>query len=151
MFPIFHFYDSLARLMQYPRVNADTQSALMQRVLENQEKMQLWAHHAPMNNLHRWHLIEAERQRLLGETTAAIAHYEQAADLAQTHGYLQEKALTYERTALFYLEQGKDIPARAYLQEAQYGYRRWGATAKVVDLESRYSGGSHSPVEVWFQ
>ncbi len=138
VFPIFHFYDSLARLMQYPTVSPAAQDAILQRVAENQEKMQLWAHHAPMNNLHRWHFIEAERQRVLGEAAAAIAHYEQAADLAKEHDYLHEKALAHERIALFYLEQGKEIIARAYLQEARYCYLKWGATAKVNALEKRH-------------
>jgi predicted ATPase/two-component sensor histidine kinase/tRNA A-37 threonylcarbamoyl transferase component Bud32 len=139
VFPIFHFYDSLARLMQYPTANPTKQAAIRQRVAENQEKMQLWAHHAPMNNLHRWHLIEAERHRVLGDAVAAITNYDRAADLAREHGYIQEQALAHERTALFYLEQGKEILARAYLQEARYCYLKWGATAKVNELETHYA------------
>ncbi|PZV07453.1 MAG: hypothetical protein DCF22_21980 [Leptolyngbya sp.] len=139
VFPIFHFYDSLARLMQYPTVSPAAQDAILQRVAENQEKMQLWAHHAPMNNLHRWHLIEAERHRVRGENVAAIADYDRAADLAKENDYIHEKALAHERTALFYLEQGKEIIARAYLQEARYCYVKWGATAKVNALEARYA------------
>jgi predicted ATPase/two-component sensor histidine kinase len=138
VFPIFHFYDSLARLMQYSSASSAVQAAILQRVAENQTKMQLWAHHAPMNNLHRWHLIEAERHRVLGEAAEAIADYDQAADLAKEHDYIHERALVHERTALFYLEQGKEILARAYLQEARYCYLKWGATAKVNALEAQY-------------
>ncbi|KAB1990926.1 hypothetical protein, partial [Haemophilus parainfluenzae] len=36
VFPIFHCYDSLARLMQYPTADAVTQAAILQRVAENQ-------------------------------------------------------------------------------------------------------------------
>ncbi|MBW4523385.1 MAG: AAA family ATPase [Scytolyngbya sp. HA4215-MV1] len=139
VFPIFHFYDSLARLMQYPTVDSVQQAALWQRVVENQSKLQLWAQHAPMNNLHRWHLIEAERHRVLEEPVAAIADYDQAAELAKKHDYIHEKALVHERTALFYLEQGKAIVARAYLQEARYCYLKWGAIAKVQALEEAHT------------
>ncbi|MBD1997791.1 AAA family ATPase [Leptolyngbya sp. FACHB-541] len=138
VFPIFYFYDSLARLMQYPTASPEVQSAILQRITKNQEKMQLWAYHAPTNNLHRWHLIEAERYQVLGEDAEAIANYDRAVDLAKEHGYIHEQALAYERTALFYLERGKEILARAYLQEAQYCYLRWGAMAKVDALEARY-------------
>lgn len=139
VFPIFHFYDSLARLMHYSTTSATEQAAILQRVAENQEKMQLWAHHAPMNNLHRWHFIEAERYRVLGEDALAIANYDRAAELAKEHNYIHEQALIHERTALFYLKQGKEILARAYLQEARYYYLKWGATAKVNMLEARYA------------
>jgi predicted ATPase/two-component sensor histidine kinase/tRNA A-37 threonylcarbamoyl transferase component Bud32 len=138
VFPIFHFYDSLARLMQYPTASPAVQSTILQRVTENQEKMQLWAHHAPMNNLHRWHFIEAERHRVLGEDAAAIADYDCAVNLAKKHDYIQEQALAHERIALFYLERDKEIIARAYLQEARYCYLKWGATSKVNALEACY-------------
>jgi predicted ATPase/two-component sensor histidine kinase len=138
VFPIFYFYDSLARLMQYSTASPEVQPTILQRVTQNQERMRLWAHHAPMNNLHRWHLVAAEQHRALGEDAEAIANYDRAVELAKEHDYIHEQALAYERTALFYLERGKEILARAYLQEAWYCYLKWGATAKVNALEARY-------------
>ncbi len=135
---IFRFYDSLARLAVYPTATPAEQAQLLTQVAANQELMHLWAHHAPMNYLHKWHLIEAERHRVLGENSEAIAHYDQAADLAKEHDYGHETGLIHERTALFYRAQAKTIIARAYLQEARYCYLKWGATAKVNALEQRY-------------
>jgi predicted ATPase/two-component sensor histidine kinase/tRNA A-37 threonylcarbamoyl transferase component Bud32 len=134
----FRFYDSLARLAIYTTASPSEQTELFKQVAANQELMHLWATHAPMNYLHKWHLVEAERHRVLGEQAEAIAHYDRAADLAKAHNYIHEKALTYERTALFYLEQGKEIIAKAYLQEARYCYLKWGATAKVQALEAQH-------------
>jgi predicted ATPase/two-component sensor histidine kinase/tRNA A-37 threonylcarbamoyl transferase component Bud32 len=135
----FRFYDSLAQLAIHPTASVVEQTAILEKVTTNQNMMQRWASHAPMNYLHKWHLVEAERHRVLGEDVAAIADYDRAADLAREHGYIQEQALAHERTALFYLEQGKEILARAYLQEARYCYLKWGATAKVSELETCYA------------
>ncbi len=40
--------------------------------------------------------------------------------------------------AKFYLELGKDKIARVYLTDAYYAYARWGAPAKIHDLEQKY-------------
>ncbi|MDM9582278.1 AAA family ATPase [Nostoc sp. GT001] len=137
VFPIFYFYDSLARLMLYPQVNQEEQAMILQRVTDSQQKMQLWAHHAPMNYLHKWYLVEAERHRVLGEV-AAMDAYDRAITLARENEYLQEEALANELAAKFHLANNRMTIAKAYLQEAKYGYLRWGATAKVEDLERRY-------------
>ncbi len=136
---IFRFYDSLAHLAVYPTASAVEQATILEKVAINQALMHLWATHAPMNYLHKWHLVEAEHYRVLGENAAAIAHYDQAADLAKEHDYIHERAVIYERTALFYLEQGKEIIGRAYLQESRYCYLSWGATTKVKALEEDYT------------
>jgi len=138
VFPIYYFYDSLARLAAYPTAPPPRQSTLLEQVAANQALMERWATHAPMNYLHKWRLVEAERYQVLGNFPAAIAAYEQAADLAQTHDYLHETALVYERTALFYQAQAKPLIAKTYFQEAAYRYQQWGAKAKVQQLERAY-------------
>ncbi|MBG1267061.1 AAA family ATPase [Nostoc sp. WHI] len=135
---IFRFYDSLSQLAVYSNTDAAKQSELLEQVAENQAKMQLWAHHAPMNYLHKWHLVEAERHRVLGEVVEAMDAYDRAIALARENEYLQEEALANELAAKFYLANNRMMIAKAYLQEAKYGYLRWGATAKVQDLEKQY-------------
>jgi GAF domain-containing protein len=100
--------------------------------------MKKWAHHAPMNYLHKYYLVEAERYRILGKTKQAMDYYDRTIALAKENQYIQEEALAYELAAKFYLSQGKELIARTYLQEAHYRYLRWGALAKVKDLENRY-------------
>jgi PAS domain S-box-containing protein len=64
--------------------------------------------------------------------------YEQAIRGARNNEYLQEEALAYELAAKHYLARGRDKIAQTYMREAHYCYERWGATAKVKDLETRY-------------
>ncbi len=57
---------------------------------------------------------------------------------AVENGYIQEEALASKLAALFYLAIGKQKIAKTYMTDAYYGYIKWGAIAKVRDLEKRY-------------
>ncbi|WP_228058319.1 AAA family ATPase [Nostoc sp. LEGE 12447] len=136
--PFYYLYDALARLAIYPESSAQTQSEIIKKVAVNQEKMKQWAYYAPMNYLHKYHLVEAEKARVLGQWFEAEEFYEQAILGARDNEYLQEEALAYELAAKFYLFRGREKFAKTYMKEAYYCYERWGATAKVRDLETRY-------------
>ncbi|HEY9605475.1 MAG TPA: AAA family ATPase [Allocoleopsis sp.] len=136
---IFHFYDSLIFLSLWADAANAEKETWLNRVNANQEKMQKWAHHAPMNFLHKFQLVEAEKARALGQFFEAEEFYEQAIQGAKENGYLQEEALGYELAAKHYLARGRERFAQLYMKEAHYCYERWGATAKAKDLETRYS------------
>ncbi|MBL1201179.1 MAG: AAA family ATPase [Nostoc sp. GBBB01] len=136
--PLLYFYDSLTRLALYANASVLEQQSIMDKVRLNQEKMQQWTHHAPMNYLHKYYLVEAERCRIGGEYLEAIEFYDRAISLAKENEYLHEEALAQEVTAKFYLEWGKHKIAQSYLTDAYYSYVRWGAVAKVDDLVKRY-------------
>lgn len=138
VFPLFHFYDSLLRLAVYSQVPISEQHSILDRIQANQNKMQKWAHHAPMNYLHKYYLVEAERYRVLGQYLEAIDSYDRAIALAKEYEYINEEALANELAARFYLEWGKNKIAQTYLTDAYYCYLRWGAKAKVDDLAKRY-------------
>ena len=136
--PIFHTYDSLAHLAIYSQVSATEQQHILERVSKNQEKIKTWANYIPANHLHKFYLVEAERYRVLGHKSEAIELYDRAIALAKEHGYTQEEALANELAAKFYLDWSKQRIAGEYIIEAYYGYARWGAKAKVADLERCY-------------
>jgi PAS domain S-box-containing protein len=135
---IFHFYDSLIVLSSWANASNAEKADWLNRINANQEKMQKWAHHAPMNFLHKFHLVEAEKARVLGQLFEAEEFYEQAIQGAKANEYLQEEALSYELAAKHYLARGRERFAQLYMKEAHYCYERWGAIAKVKDLETRY-------------
>jgi predicted ATPase/signal transduction histidine kinase/DNA-binding NarL/FixJ family response regulator/tRNA A-37 threonylcarbamoyl transferase component Bud32 len=136
--PFFHFYDSLVRLAVYFDVPPSEQQNILSRVEENQKKMQKWAHHAPMNYLHKFYLVEAEKHRVLGKKVEAMELYDRAIASAKENEYINEEALANELATKFYLTWGKDTIAQLYLQKAHYGYQIWGAQAKVEHLETKY-------------
>src|ERR671933_705668 len=135
---IFYFYDSLVRVAVYSEVSQSEQQGILDRVKANQEKMQNWAAHAPMNYLHKFYLVEAERYRVLGEKIEAMEMYDKAIALAKENDYINEEALAHELAAKFYLSWGNEAIAQLYMQKAHYAYQVWGAQRKVEDLEKKY-------------
>lgn len=134
----YNFYSSVSLLAHYPDVSASEQQQYLEQVAENQALMQQWATHAPMNYQHMWCLVEAETNRVLGNKATAIEMYDQAIKNAKQQGYIQQEAIANELAAKFYLHWGKQHIAQNYMIEAYYCYTRWGAKAKVADLETRY-------------
>lgn len=135
---IFHFYDALAHLAVYSECSDSEQESIRTRVAAHQEKLKKWAQHAPMNFSHKYYLVEAEWHRIQGRNLKAMDNYDRAIKVAKKYQYLQEEALANELAAKFYLNWGKATIAQAYLIDAYYGYARWGAKAKIEDLEKRY-------------
>ncbi|MCC3475930.1 MULTISPECIES: ATP-binding sensor histidine kinase [unclassified Microcoleus] len=133
-----NFYYSLALLAVYPTADSAAQEKYLMQVAANQEQMQTWAHHAPMNYQHKYDLVEAEKARVFGKNWEAADYYDKAIQGAKEQGYIQEEALANELAAEFYFSRNKDKIAQVYLTESYYGYIHWGAIAKVKDLEARY-------------
>ena len=136
--PVFHFYAALTSLAIFAEQLESDRAETLAKANSHQEIVHQWAQNAPMNYLHKWHLIEAEKQRVLGNRAAALEHYDRAISLAQAHQFVQEEALANELAAKFYLDWGKEKIAQAYAIEAYYCYGRWGATAKVEHLAALY-------------
>jgi predicted ATPase/signal transduction histidine kinase/CheY-like chemotaxis protein/tRNA A-37 threonylcarbamoyl transferase component Bud32 len=134
--PIYYFYDSLARLAT-ARV-AGNLDRVLPRIEQNRQKLAMWAQSAPMNYQHKLDLLDAELHYTLGEKSAAIGLYDRAIAGAKENGYLQEEAYAQELAAKFYLDWGTETTAVSYMQQAYYGYVRWGAEAKIDRLEREY-------------
>jgi len=136
--PLVIVFDSLAGLAVFSEADRIQQKRILKKVAANQKKMKKWAGHAAMNQLHRYYLVEAERCRVLGQNARAGDFFDLSIAGSRESEYIQEEALAKELTARFYLARRKIAVARAYMQEARYGYLRWGAEAKVRQLDERY-------------
>ncbi|WP_437814896.1 AAA family ATPase [Sorangium sp. So ce1078] len=107
-------------------------------LLAGERQLGVWADNCPENFLHKHALVRAEIARLLGQESEASRLYEQAISSAREHGFVQHEAVACERAACYYRARGLSIAADAYLQKARAGYFRWGAHAKVEQLDQRY-------------
>ena len=136
--PEHNFYYSLALLAQYQNADEKEQQESLEQVAANQEKMKILASHAPMNFQHKYDLVEAEKARVLGDEVAAIDNYDRAIAGARKERFTQEEAIANELAGEFHLGLGRESIGKFYIIEAYYTYVRWGAIAKVEDLEERY-------------
>jgi len=138
-----NFYYSLALLADYPNVSETEQQQYLKELEANQAKMKHWAEHAPANFLHKYDLVEAETARVFGDRLRAINRYESALNGAREQGFTHEEALINELAGEYHLQHAQKHIGRFYIVEAYYCYIRWGAVAKVKDLEERYSSFLH--------
>lgn len=143
-YPCFLLYDTLAKLAHYPDVDGPGKRRVHKQVWAVKKKFRKWARHAPMNFRHRLAMIEAEEARILGRDDEAHLAFDKAAELAETHGYLQDLALTQERAARFFKQRNMMVKYRHHAREACNGYRKWGATAKCRQLEIEFSDAMHT-------
>ncbi len=136
--PFFYMYDSLTRLALCDTAAQDLRTAHLRKVSKNQKKMRKWATHCPINFLNKWHLVEAERARILGQKALVEEHHEKAAALAEENGFIHEKALVHELATNYWLREGKKDIAAFCLNKAIYAYERWGAKAKINHRRKKY-------------
>ena len=84
-------------------------------------------------------LLQAEYYYLKGDMENAKIHYDKALTTATENGMINDLAFCWERAAQFFLHTKQDLLADFYLQNAYRTYRRWGADAKLAQMEKKYT------------
>ena len=135
----FHTYAALARAAHCRALPADAQAAEREALQAHARWLDGFAGHNPDSGRNRALLVHAEIARLEGRDMDALRLYEQAMRSAREHGFVQVEAIAHELAADFHSAQGLDTSARALLRHACHAYRRWGAQAKVRQLEAHHA------------
>ncbi len=136
--PNYSFYFCLVHLAAYPDLKMPEQQKVMKKVLEHQKYIRFRSDYAPQNYLHKHHLIEAERLRILGKEEDARPFYEKALELARNNDHLKDESLSWELAGKFYRVRGQQFLAEMHLQQAIKAYQRWNAMGIVEHLANRY-------------
>ncbi|NJK74451.1 MAG: AAA family ATPase [Microcoleus sp. SU_5_6] len=131
----FSFYYCLSAIALFSKSPESARKILDRHV----PKLEMWAHNCPENFLHKHLLVQAEIKRVLGQKWEAVELYDRAISSAQTHQFVRDLALANELCAKFWLDCNNSQVAQTYFIAAYYGYARWGAKAKIDDLEICYS------------
>src|SRR6266446_6857490 len=129
------FYHSLAIAAVFEAAPPERRAELREDLIEHLASFQRWAESCPATFAHKHALVSAEWARLEGRDIEAMQLYEEAIRSAAERGFLQDRALAGELAARFYRLRGLDKVADTYLDEARDCYARWGAKAKVAQLD----------------
>ncbi|MGQ9371898.1 trifunctional serine/threonine-protein kinase/ATP-binding protein/sensor histidine kinase [Azospirillum sp. A39] len=135
--PSFVFYRALAEAAA-PAATRRERLAVRLRLGRAIRRFRAWNALSPSLHGHRFLLLCAEAAGLAGRDLAAAALYEQAVAAAAAAGTVHEEGLAAERAALFHERRGAVAAAGPLRARARLAYRRWGALAKVRDLEERF-------------
>lgn len=136
---LFYLYDALLRLALYPQLSPKDQERALAQVQETVHKFEMFAKFAPANHAHKYWMLVAEQSRVLGDHQKAREGYYKAAELARAHDCRNDEALATELFARFAMNRGEEEVAQLFMAKARYLYEIWGAAAKVLDLDRRYS------------
>ena len=136
----FDLYDSLIRLAVFdePNVIRSEQKLIIKKVKRNQKKLEKWCRYSQENNQHKYDLVDAELNRVLGNELKAVNLYGQSIEGAKKSGYINDEAIANEVAGRFYLRSGKTRMAEVHMQAAHALYKEWGALALVAKLERKY-------------
>jgi len=130
-----HFFQLLSLAALHAGADAARQEETRRIFAAKLPMFETWARHCPQNYLSRCALVKAELARIEGRDGDAQRDYELAVQSARKNGSLHIEAMACELAARFHAQRGLDTPGDAYLRRARDCYARWGADAKVKQLE----------------
>ena len=134
----YQFYGALSQAASYDSAAADQRQQHFAALVAHHRQLEVWAENCPENFENRAALVGAEIARVEGRTADAMDLYERAIRSAHANRFVHNEALANELAARFYAARGFTKIAYAYFQDARYCYLRWGATAKVRQLDELY-------------
>ena len=134
----FQLYGALAHAAACEVASGDERRQHFEALVAHHKQIEVWAEHNPVTFENRAAIVGAEIARIEGRVLDAQDLYEKAVRSAHTHGFVQNEAIANERAGGFYAARGFETIATAYLRDARHCYRRWGADAKVRQLEELY-------------
>jgi diguanylate cyclase (GGDEF)-like protein len=102
-------------------------------------KIRVFVANCPENYSHKLYLLEAEIGIIHDEPLEKIAKlFKMSIDSIGHNDFLQIKAFCNELQGKFWLEKGFETIGKAYIHEAYYLYKQWGAFRKVALMENLY-------------
>src|SRR5712671_2196292 len=142
----YHFYGALCQAASCDSASPDRRRQHVEALAAHHRQLEIWAENCPENFETRAALVNAEIARIDGRDIEAMHLYERAIRSARANGFIHNEALANELASRFYAARGFEKIARAYLQDARYGYLRWGADGKVRQLEQLHPHLRDPPV-----
>jgi PAS domain S-box-containing protein len=143
---MYYFLHALVLTRACREAAAEDRGEIKKTLAAYQAKLAFWANHCPANFASKHALVSAEIAEIEGNELSAGKLFEQAIESARTNGFVHWEAMANEAAARFHGERGLKTAARAYLREATTCYARWGATAKVRQLQQLHPQLRETPL-----
>jgi PAS domain S-box-containing protein len=138
-FPLldYYYYTALTVAALYKNASADERNGWHDRLAVHQAQLREWANNYPPTFADKHALVSAEIARVEGRDADAMRLYEEAIQAARENGFVQNEGVAHELAAGFFLDRGFTSAGRTQLDEARSCFARWGAHAKVRQLDER--------------
>jgi PAS domain S-box-containing protein len=134
----YRFYVGLANAAACESSTAERRETHADGLRHHHRELTIRCARNPANFAARVSLLAAEIARVEGRALEAEQLYEESIRSAREAGFVQIEAIAAECAARFYETRGIRTVVLAYLTTARDCYRRWGAEAKVRQLDEIY-------------
>ncbi len=134
----FCFLHAMILARSYREQAAGGQQSIVTTLRRYQARLAEWAEHCAENFAAKHLLVSAEIAAIEGDERTAERQYDEAVQAARRGGFLHWEGMANEAAARFHANRGFVQASRAYLRDARYAFARWGAVAKVKQLESQH-------------
>jgi PAS domain S-box-containing protein len=134
----FRLYAALAHAGAWNGASSEDRPKHFEALSGHYKQLEIWAEHSPQTFESRAAMVAAEIARIEGRILDAQELYEKAIRSAHLYGFVHNEALANELAGLFYGARGYEKIATTYLRDSRYCYVRWGADAKVRQLDHLY-------------
>ena len=134
----YHYFAALLIAAVFDTTPDDRRNELRAALDAHVEQLGDWAERCSVTFKDKYWLVSAEIARIEGRDLDAMHLYEQAIDCARENGFVQSEAIANEVAARFCLDRGFESIGYSHLRKARSCYLRWGALAKVKQLDELY-------------
>ncbi|KAI2506142.1 histidine kinase [Fragilaria crotonensis] len=128
------WFGALIAIEMYKSTSKKT---FLQDAKKDLQRMRKWEKRGCTNVKHMVLLLEAEIAAAT-RSPAAVALFEKAIESATAVDYVHDRALANERAAVNCLFESNTELAGDFMVEASRLYKRWGASAKVTQINTKY-------------
>jgi predicted ATPase/tRNA A-37 threonylcarbamoyl transferase component Bud32 len=135
----FDFWNGLTLAALYSSAEENQQKSYLEEIKKAQSSFAVLAENCPENFLCQSLLLAAEAERIKGQPLSAMNLYGEAIHYAEQTNMLRHRALANELYARFWMGLEQDKLATVFIFEALHDYEKWGARAKVEELERKYA------------
>ncbi|HEX2947051.1 MAG TPA: diguanylate cyclase [Clostridia bacterium] len=138
--PDHYLFRALILVNKWKIAAAEEKPHIKETLADIRQKIKVWADNCPDNFAHKYYLLSAEMAVIDNEPLDIVVDfYIKAINSIGNNDFIQLKALINELYGKFWLDRGDETTGKAYIREAEYLYRQWGAHRKAALLEKQYS------------
>ncbi len=138
--PDHYLFQGLILIHKWDKATEEEQFKIRENLSDIKCKLKNWSENCPVNFAHKYYLLSAliaiiEKEPL----DTIVGHFKNAMKSIGSNDFIQFRAMCNELYGVFWLKEGDETIGKAYIREAHYLYKQWGAFRKVAIMEKQYS------------
>ncbi len=132
------FYETLTYLAIWEKMTFKEKFKAKWTIYKNCLLFKKFVKQVPVNFMHLYYLVEAERARIKGNFLLALQNYTTSIEYAHKNKFLQEEAIAHEKKAKLLFKINLLDLGQKCLKDAYSRYSKWGAESKLKQLKQKY-------------